>query len=854
MSTYSSPYKASNLPIYIDDSLSPVKLPTTNKKNPQVNHNYTPVKEITNLNHNDQLNFQSLRPPHTENITKTNYLNINSATKKSIKRNRSSISDTTINKPSRYSLTSPLRKKRLTSNLSSIKKSVLELDLTINKLNNDRDKRLQNFDRSSFSEIENDLSSPIKRNRPENKENNHENDNGQDESQEEEQEEDVIVISGRRLSGGSDFIEHQDDDVQEIAHQEEEVEIGRRVDTANSSTSWRKQSPINPQLSSDFEIDNEFIKDPSQTLTHSQFTKLINESRQERQNATPTNKITEPEPINLKLNHTKIKSPEPTNTESNYELSPLRHDIDIINDFESNEEEEKEQELNEYEDEPTENFLSPTNSKPIFSMNHIDKLEKEHEQKLNQLYLELNEKNQEIQNLQEQVNKQNDEEKRLVHSNELINITINTMEKEIASLNKQNKILESSNFSFKRKLNDYKISIIELETEARSYDDVKNKYEEFKSLYQDAKEENDELKNQLRLLELAKAELATKNQNLNGQINNIQKENKETVEKYEKKCSNWEMRFRKSDIANGDLQSFLDDALEENKKFKEQSKEHEKLIAELDKLIQASNQENETQVKELEAKYEIQVTDLKSSLSEIEKENLNLKLNLNASKQEISQINKSNEGEIKKLKEENKSAFKELEQLQISYKEDILEKKQELITISLSYEKLEKELKSKTNEINSSNTQIQSQDQKISNLNSQIQELTTQSQQDQSTISESTQQLQTYETKFTELITAIEKQTLEKQQLEKQVSNLTNKIQEVTEEKTIEIDNLVKYLHQEYSSKHSNKMNEIKLHYEQELNKKNQELKSLNRDYEFLSKNLENVKFEYNQLLQSKSE
>ncbi|KAI5965679.1 uncharacterized protein KGF55_001041 [Candida pseudojiufengensis] len=883
MSAYSSPYKTTQPPIYIDDDLSPVKLPSTNintssiRKSYAYNHqgSHTPVKEITNL---DQSSFQKQQQqPYTENITKTNYLNINSATKKSIdlKRNRSSISDTTTTttiKPSRYSLTSPLRKKRLTSNLDSIKKSNLKLDLTINKLNNDRNKRLKNleFNKNSKSsldnyddDIENNLSSPIKRNRSFNNTHQIEIENITDE--------DIIEIGGRKLSNDSIIINDDNDDnndnnndnnekdkdqIQEISN---DVEIGRRIEIEESSggsgsgnSIWRKQSPINPQLSSDFEIDSNFMKEPSATLTHSQFTKLINESKQERLK-TPDNPI-EIEEEEEEEKYSKIKSPN-QNTDSNYELSPLRHDIDIIKNFENNEKEQQEQELNEYEDEPTINFINPTNLKPLFSMNHITKLEKNHENKINQLYIEINDKNQEIQNLQQQLNKTNDENKKIQYNNELINLTITTMEKDIASLNKQNKILENSNLNFRRKLNDYKISINEMEIESKNWIDNKNEFETtivtLRSQIDELNNSKTDLENNINQIKIENEETSKKNQVLESKIKELEKYNQEIIKNYENE-SNDKIQSLESSLTIKD--SLIDSLKTDKLKLITTNKENENLIKELDQLINSSKQDYENDVKHLNLKYITEIDNLNKSINEFKNDKNQLELELISKTNELNNIVKSNDVEINKLKEENKNQKLEFERSEKLYKEEIEEKKQELITISTSYEKLELELSSKISELNELDSNFDRQVLEYKEIKSIANEYEIRIDHNEIELSTQSEKLKIYELKFQELITAIESQKSTHQQQLTKIESLELQISENEKEKIIQEDNLIKYLHKEYSLKHQTKMNEIKLHYDQELAKQQKEIKSLSKNNEFLSKKIEDLNYEYQLLLKEKSE
>lgn len=143
MSASSSPFRPSNTPVYIDDSLSPVKLPTRSPMKPpppfslpnkSSQQGTPPVKETTNTSPSKPAQHNILKPPYTEKLNKTTFLNISSAQRRSTignpgrsyssgeRRMLNLRSSSSLNKPSpnTVSTTSPLHKRRKPANLNSI--------------------------------------------------------------------------------------------------------------------------------------------------------------------------------------------------------------------------------------------------------------------------------------------------------------------------------------------------------------------------------------------------------------------------------------------------------------------------------------------------------------------------------------------------------------------------------------------------------------------------------------------------------------------------------------------------------------------------------------------------------------
>ena len=183
--------------------------------------------------------------------------------------------------------------------------------------------------------------------------------------------------------------------------------------------------------------------------------------------------------------------------------------------------------------------MSP-NSKPVFSKDQVNKIQKEHESKVDTLLQQLNSRDDKIKQLYDEfakVNEQlissqkeqralNDEKSKLANSENLLTIQLHHNERELASLTKNFRLKESSLNNLKRKLNEQKVSIDETRHEN---DTLKSKINELQSLERDLKAEivetsNSNIESTLKLDQVIKEKegLWIKNQELNEKLQSFE--------------------------------------------------------------------------------------------------------------------------------------------------------------------------------------------------------------------------------------------------------------------------------------------------------------------------------------------
>ncbi|KAI5962876.1 hypothetical protein CANMA_003651 [Candida margitis] len=899
MSSSSSPFKPPNSPIYIDDSLSPVKLPTRSPMKPPpsvplvphrpLQSGTPPVKQSTNTNATKLGQQQTLQAPYTEKVNKTTFLNINSAQRRSTigipKRSFSSTerpklnltSSSSLNKlpGNRMSITSPLHKRRKPANLSSIQRSAMEVELYMSKLNEDREERLKHSGyRSSMSEAD-ELSSPIKRNATQSHRSAIEPEAVSDadeltekrRKQVEDEDEDVAILEDKDSTNATKSVEN--------------IEVGRRevIDTAadlGAKTDVPKKEEKladNDSAKSsdgDFEIlgDN-FSREPSQTLTHNQVTRLLNESKQNRYSTKTPDRMTEPQPQRPHPHHVKPSTVD-NDQEEDTVLSPLRHDLDAVNEFQD-----EDQDDNELEDEPTMNFLDSPNSRPMFPLSYIEKLQSENERELSKLNEELKQQDLKINQLNDELSKQREAEHRLKHASELNKIQLEQLERNVASLTKRNTILESSNMRFKCKLIDYKITVNEVEEANRALtqknDDLDDKFSKLQTEHSQMQREHIEFTMKMDDFENVKLKLVNEKQELLDKLGSLEQEYDSKIDHLEENVKLLEQSDEQLRSTNTDIRTQLDGSQARIEQLQDEKKrlvaindENQDLVKELDHLISSTKQNYEDEIFKLKDKHEEKVSSLSSDLRVVQHSEAHYKELVNNLSEELQSRNKqldsiksqfeSQTVDFDKVVSEKKHLESKLSLLQ-NIESDKNRIESELIDLKNKYEN---DLSSKEDEIYNLTTKHNNVQREVHQLKSTITDLQTQVKTQSQIITSHESDISTYKAEIDKLLDAI---TTLKQQLTIKESQATQLQQDIDalkinqqQELKLKEDTLVKYLHQEYSQKHTTKMTEVKLYYEQELRNRDLTIKNLNRDSEFLSKNLDILRQKYNELLGERAE
>lgn len=900
MSASSSPFRPSNTPVYIDDSLSPVKLPTRSPMKPpppfslpnkSSQQGTPPVKETTNTSPSKPAQHNILKPPYTEKLNKTTFLNISSAQRRSTignpgrsyssgeRRMLNLRSSSSLNKPSpnTVSTTSPLHKRRKPANLNSIQKSAREVELYMDQLNEEREKRLkQSGFRSSMSEAD-ELSSPIKRNTlhshrdaVELDEINDEREAAEPEKSLVEEDEEIMILEDKGSNKASESVENIEIGRRDIIDTIKDFganidDLRRRKRNLNGTTDYEKTNSSD----SDLEIlEDNFSRDPSQTLTHNQMTRLINELKQDKYSTKTPDRMTEPQPQRPHPHHVKTSAVD--NDQEDTVLSPLRHDLGAVDKFQD-----EEQDVNEFEDEPTMNFLDSPNSRPMFPLTYIEKLQSDNQKELSQVNDDLKQRELQISQLSEELAKQREVEHKLKHEQEINQLQIRQLEHEVAFLTKRNKILEWSNLSFKRKLNDYKITVNEVEETNRALieknNDLDEKFTKLQNDHSQVQKEHIEFTMKVDDFESDKLRLVNEKEELVNKLYNIEQEYESKIDRLEENLKLLELSDNELRLANNDLKTKLEASDVKNEQLQLEKDnllakidETEGLINDLDHLIATHKEDYEKEIVELKNKHEKEISQLSMDLRSV-------KQNEAQHKQLVDELTHELETktiQFNDLKSQIDLQVNELEKA-ASEKDHLGSKLTLLQNVESDKNLIESELIDLKNKYE---TDISSKDDEIYNLTTKHNRLQTENQQFKSIISELETQVQTqsqiitskesdistYKSEIDKLLNAIN--TL-KQDLSTTESKLTQLNQEIemlhTNHKrdlNLQEDKLVKYLHREYAHKHATKMNEFKLYYEQELKNRDLTIKKLNRDFEFVLKNLEVSRQKYNELLGEKAE
>ncbi|KAI5953022.1 hypothetical protein KGF57_004014 [Candida theae] len=920
MSADSSPFKPSNTPVFIDDSLSPVKLPTRSPMRPppsgiphrssQVGTPSTAKVSITSplMNAAQQ---HILRPPFTEKANKTAFLNIESATRRStlgpVKRSLSS-SDrrqtlnlkppSSLNKPAHTaSITSPLHKKRKSANLNKIQQSAQEIELYVNRLNEDRERRLnQSGYRSSMSETE-ALSSPIKRSAINSRQSMTQlNETSEVKEPTEERRNEVAGGEGENNEVSEEEVEEQEEQDEKVVVLEdgdpnkdndsiENVEIGRREDIIETAKDFeaniddsrrRKRNQVSTSRhgpgssDSDLEIlDTNFSRELSQTLTHNHMTRLINESRKDRFSTTTPDRMTEPQPQSPHPHHVKPSTVGDDDQEETV-LSPLRHDLEAVSEFYVDD-----QDNDKLEDEPTMNFLDSPNSRPMFPLTYIEKLQSENQKELLQLNQELRQKEARIDELNKELGKQREVEHKLQHEQELSQIQLRQLEHNVASLTKRNKIFESSNLSFKRKLIDYKITVNEVEEANNVLTDknkeLDNKLSKLQNEHSQMQKDHIEFTMKMDDYETAKLRLLDEKQELVEKLIDLEQEYESKIDLLEDRVKAMEQADDERERENKDLKSKLeaseikaDQLQKEKEKLSIKIDENEGLIKDLDHLVETDKQAYEKEIQELKMKLDREVASLSDELRLVKNSNAEYKEMVN----DLTRKLDAKIASFDNLKLQFDQQANELEKAvsekdHLEYKLALLQNAEsdknriesELIDLKNKYET---DISTKEDEIYNLTTKHNRAQNENHQLKSKLTELETQSATQSQMITAKESDISTYKAEIDKLLNAITTLNQEVATKDSQVAQLrkdvaTLKFNHEQDLKTQE-DKLVKYLHQEYAQKHMTKMNELKLYYEQERKNLESNIKKLTRDHDFVSKNAETWRQKYNELLREKAE
>ncbi|RCK59102.1 Autophagy-related protein 23 [Candida viswanathii] len=672
----------------------------------------------------------------------------------------------------RNPMTSPRLASRQPINLESIKRTKQHIDRQIKLAFPDENKENRKHLDLSSSDSEDPLSSPLKRSR------NHQDKVGGD------------LLHPSKIpkisfdKGDAEVVETQVDkevDEEELI-KEDFVELNRPTDVIDEDDD-----------DDDDEDEERNLPKLSQSLEHTQINKIIREHKNDY--VTPE-RMTEPVAKSPET-HQNIRVIEQDRTENfaKYKdnTSPSKRGNDEVVDGEDT----ANLSLRQLEDEPTINFLMSPNSKPVFSKNEVNKIRHEHERRIEELMTELDSRDEQIRELNEQLLAANTElittqqenrklteaKDKLNHSEGLLTIQLNHIERELASLTKSCKIKDSSLNNLKRKLAEQKM------------------------LLEESQLVNENLKNDLgdsqRLERDLKAEIIDTN---NSNINITLKLDEVVKEKEELWIRNQELTEK---LANSDSIS--------NAKY-------EKLVKQLDELDAAHAR-------------------LKSHRDRLEESNRRLEREIEEKEATIQKLKDDNTTNERLIKEYDEVATTKIHEIETERDEAF----QQCLKLQESIKKLEhqaEQLHGKVDETEHSNSKLQlkideleakaAATEELQELESRLSDSETRLKECVAELEKKNETIKEYLEKMDQLVDSVESLKLQLNDSKDEKENLTKEIRELQEKADKEWDRLIEHLHAEYSRKHTEKVKFLKEAFTADIEKIAQDKKTLEREVEFL--------------------
>lgn len=433
-------------------------------------------------------------------------------------------------------------------------------------------------------------------------------------------------------------------------------------------------------------------------------------------------------------------------------------------------------EVERLENEPTINFLMSPNSKPVFSIDQINKMQDDDRKKVDYLKDEILKKNDTVRTLHQELatiksefaSKQQetfylrDEKDVLVRNEEILSIQLKHNERELASLTKSFKMKESTIAGLKHKLNDAKVQSQEtISSLTRQVEELTTSNNADAIRMEEILQEKEELLKALEEANTIQAELAKENGDLK-EINSKQEELLKELDNLENLANDKIYNLEK----NLQLQK-----TELGTKADEFSKEREILTNQINQLEEDKIQQ-ETQIHKQRRSVQQLNEELRDSTNMINK--LNLKID-------------SLESEISKMTQVDAETTRDLKAL--------IKEKDEIIAEDVT----------KMNEL------VLAIENKKRKHQEEIQEL----QQDIKRLKEDSSMQQNKEVEYL-------KQQLKEQELDAQKK----------------FDDIAAFLHKQYAEKHTRKLGEVRDQYEKELSLSNLDKKALHREVDLLKRKL----------------
>lgn len=480
-------------------------------------------------------------------------------------------------------------------------------------------------------------------------------------------------------------------------------------------------------------------------------------------------------------------------------------------------------------EEPTINFITSPNSKPVFSVDHIKRIQEENSKDIENLENVIYQKNQEILKFSEELSSTNgkflilDQEikeltlakKKLIANEDILKVQLEHTERELARANKNLKSKTGLVGQFEERVNKLKTQNKQQQQDLESTRDELSKLNQSFNLKE----------SQLKELEASSLELDS---SLVKAETNIRENEKKILELTDANISN-NSKIEKLLSEKESLLIESGNLKQENQELQEINSKQSSLVEELDKL--------ETLAKD---KIEALENTILKKLKQID---------------QLEDDKKSNQAEIIRVTEQSES-------LEISLKKDLALVEEKLKTNELERDHLKSKLEDSDSRVNKLNTKVKELEKESIHFTQEQESLLEQIDVLKQTNKEKDQIINSDTKKMSELVEKVnelrqENNTKSQEKdvsgLEAQLKELKQELEQINEKHQAKIQEVAELLYIQYSKKHEFKVLEVRKSMEKKFRKQVENLhndnKAQSRDIESLEKKLDIVNMEKNQLL-----
>ncbi|CAK7894156.1 autophagy-related protein 23 [[Candida] anglica] len=500
------------------------------------------------------------------------------------------------------------------------------------------------------------------------------------------------------------------------------------------------------------------------------------------------------------------------------------------------------------EDEPTINFLMSPNSKPVFSIDHIKKIQNENVKEIESLENIIYHKNQEILKFSEELSSTNGKflifdqqikeltsaKKKLIGNEELLKVQLKHTERDLAKSAKSLKIKMNLTNQLESKIQKYKQQLNSLNSDLELINKEKD------NLLKDISELNEKLKLEIEnhtVTNSKKIELEEEILSKNKELTLVGEVNLELNLKVESLLKDKE-----------ELLTEIKNLKEENVELHDINDKQTSLVEELDKLetlaknkiahLIADTEDGKLKIEKLNN----EKNDLQVKLDDLTTIHNETQINLDQCTNSLNELTKN----LEIIENEKKELSSDLELLQSKYDNSesfiqSLNKKLELF--QQENERLKEETTKAKSQIELLKSANKDKDEIISGDTKKMSELVQKVNQQKQKISEYEDNVTSKESNSTE----------EVNELKSMIKKLQQEIENNNEKTQTRIQEVAEQLYYQYSKKHELKVAEVRKSIEKRFRKQIDHLhienKSQIRDIESLEKKLEIVSVEKNQLL-----